>query len=151
LNPDGTLRWRLRTGGITESSPVIAPDGTIYVGANNDLWAITPEGKQKWTRWAEGANETTPLVLADSSVWYVNRWGQFTRLSAAREFAASTFLSGDYGFASLGIATNGTLYGPGDYTRFYAFRNRLPLAQSPWPKFRGNPQNTGRGSDGVVE
>jgi len=43
LISDGTLRWRMRTGGITESSPVIGPEGTIYVASTRQkLWAITP-------------------------------------------------------------------------------------------------------------
>ena len=40
LNTNGSLRWKLHTGGITESSPVIGPDGTIYLGVNQQrLWA----------------------------------------------------------------------------------------------------------------
>jgi len=137
------LRWRLRTGGITESSPVIALDGTIYVGVNQDLWSITPDGKQKWARWNEGRIETTPLVLADGSVWYANEWGQVIQLSPDMKFIGFAFMGGPFGFASPAIATNGTLYLPGEGSRFFALRNRVPLAQSSWPKFRGNPQNTG--------
>jgi len=48
LNSDGKLAWRVRTGGITESSPVIGLDGIVYVAVNKQLWAITPDGKKKW-------------------------------------------------------------------------------------------------------
>ncbi|MCA1555031.1 MAG: PQQ-binding-like beta-propeller repeat protein, partial [Chloroflexi bacterium] len=43
------LRWTFNSGLSVSSSPAIANDGTIYVGAwNNNLYAINPNGTQKW-------------------------------------------------------------------------------------------------------
>ena len=38
LNPDGTLKWESKVGGV--SSPAIGADGTIYVGGLSGLYAF---------------------------------------------------------------------------------------------------------------
>jgi outer membrane protein assembly factor BamB len=42
LNPDGTLRWRfpLPEGGMVLIGPAIGNDGTLYVGAGSNLYAV---------------------------------------------------------------------------------------------------------------
>jgi outer membrane protein assembly factor BamB len=42
LNPDGTLRWRfyLPEGGTVILGPAIGADGTLYVGAGSNLYAV---------------------------------------------------------------------------------------------------------------
>jgi len=46
---DGTIKWQFKVGATVESSPVIGPNGTIYVGAHdNNLYAINPNGTLKW-------------------------------------------------------------------------------------------------------
>lgn len=47
LNPDGTLNWKTRLGGINWSSATILSDGTLYIGTHNNnpgmhgyLWAL---------------------------------------------------------------------------------------------------------------
>ncbi|MFC1661808.1 PQQ-binding-like beta-propeller repeat protein [Gemmatimonadota bacterium] len=48
LNPDGTLNWKTRLGGINWSSAAILFDGTLYIGTHNNnpgmhgyLWALS--------------------------------------------------------------------------------------------------------------
>lgn len=42
VNPDGTLRWRfhLPEGGMVIMGPAIGADGTLYVGAGSNLYAV---------------------------------------------------------------------------------------------------------------
>ncbi len=47
LNPDGSLNWMTRLGGINWSSATILEDGTLYIGTHNNnpgfhgyLWAL---------------------------------------------------------------------------------------------------------------
>jgi len=47
---NGTLKWKFQTDAQINSSPVIANDGTIYIGpsADNYLYALNPDGTLKW-------------------------------------------------------------------------------------------------------
>jgi len=129
---------------VTESSPTVAPDGTIYVGVNQEVWAITPDGKQEWTAHNEGAIGAAMLVRADGSFCYANRWAQFVVFGPDKVCQAVVFLSGAYDSASAAIGPTGTLYASGQReAQFFALRAAVPLAQSSWPKFRANPRNTG--------
>ncbi len=43
LSPGGTLIWRYKTGNQVDASPVIGPDGTLYVGSDDKrLYAFAP-------------------------------------------------------------------------------------------------------------
>jgi outer membrane protein assembly factor BamB len=43
LSPGGTLVWRYKTDGQVDSSPVLGPDGTLYVGSDDKrLYAFGP-------------------------------------------------------------------------------------------------------------
>ena len=46
--PTGTAWTRSVGGGL--SSPVIASDGTIYIGGSGSLYALNSNGTVKWTR-----------------------------------------------------------------------------------------------------
>jgi outer membrane protein assembly factor BamB len=50
LNPDGTLGWKFRAGPV-QDSPVIGPDGAIYVTTmSGDVFAINSNGTLRWQR-----------------------------------------------------------------------------------------------------
>jgi outer membrane protein assembly factor BamB len=150
LDPKGALRWRLKTGGITESSPALGPDGTVYVGVNNKLCAVSPEGKLWWERWVTWDNtarpvDASPLVLVDDTVCVISREGFLTAMDQEKRSVWGMWM-GAHGWPA--VAEDGTLYAIGTAEKtigtVVALRSNVPLARSPWPKFRGNPQNTGR-------
>ncbi len=147
LNPDGGLKWRLRTGGITESSPVIGQDGTLFVGVNESLWAITPDGKKKWERGQEGLVSASPVVLADNSVCSTSGYGYLMNLVGPTQ-VNWMFPMQFNAKISPAIGARGTLFTTLGVVNVGFFLDALtgeaPLAQSPWPMFRGNPQHTGR-------
>jgi hypothetical protein len=144
VNQDGSLRWRLRTGGITQSSPVIAPNGVIFVAVNATLWAITPDGKKKWERLLDTSVDSSPLVLADGTVCIPSPW---TLIATDPEDLTVkwTFHCPPQGQGSPTVGSSGVLYSTGDPSGavLSAVRVGQPLATSGWPKFRGNLRNTG--------
>jgi outer membrane protein assembly factor BamB len=143
LDFDGTLKWRLRTGGITESSPVIGEDTTLYVGVNNQLWAITAKGEKKWNRNVEDLIQPTPMILANSSICFESGWGVLLNITPDRTL---NWVYKTIGHGSPAVAETGEIY-VCDATHMIAVGNKAPLAHSPWPKFRGNARNTGNVSD----
>ena len=145
------LRWQLRTGGIRESSPVIGMDGTIYVGVNPELWAISPDGQMKWGRVGgeENPMDASPVILADGSIWCVSRYGMLCCFNPGGERREMKYLFG-YGYGSPAIGPTGAIYVP-DWgvpgRGFSALHAGAALAHTPWPKFRGNARNTGNIQD----
>jgi len=151
LNSDGSRRWQLRTGGITASSPVIGPDGTIFISVNQTHCAITAEGKLKWRRgfWnapPDAFGENAAAVLADDSVVFTGADNFVMTVPTDKgdvEWWWNYWLFGP-GYSSPLVAPNGVIYVAGLFGRLEALQHNAPLANSPWPTFRGNSQRTGR-------
>lgn len=145
LNADGSLRWRLHTGSITQSCPVLGANGNIYVGVNEFLWAVSKQGAKLWTIPAPGWERvvrSSPTVLADDSIYLIPACGELSLVDPKPQFRWHFSLRGN-SYTSPAIGPNGTLYIGMEWFQFVALDTHQPLAQSPWPKFRGNPQNTG--------
>jgi len=73
--PDGTLKWRFKTGRRRIfSPPAIGIDGTLFVGAarrtDGMFFALTPEGVEKWSTPIKGRLfNTAPVVDAAGTVY----------------------------------------------------------------------------------
>ena len=54
--------WELKTGHVVRSSPAIGSDGTVYVGSDNNLYAINTESlglaKSPWPMRGQNARHT---------------------------------------------------------------------------------------------
>jgi outer membrane protein assembly factor BamB len=49
LNPNGTLAWRFAATRPVQQHPVVANDGTVYIGLDGVLHAFDPNGTVRWT------------------------------------------------------------------------------------------------------
>ena len=147
LNPDGTLKWRLKTGGITESSPVIGQDGTLYLGVNQNVWLVSPAGQRQTMQLGDVQFEATPVALADGTLCFVSGYGWIITFLTPGDWKWALYAFGSR-TASPAVAASGTIYLaaylPSHEPGMLALHARVPLANSPWPKFRGNLQNAGR-------
>lgn len=147
LQRDGSLRWRLQTGGMTASSPVISGDGAVFLGVNNELWLVGNDGKQVWARANESLIEMSPVAFDDLSACYIHGWGGMLDLDRERMPRWSFFFEANPTIASPAVSDDGVLYACGTTNRFLALETVPRLARSSWPRFRGNPQNTGNLAD----
>lgn len=151
LNPDGTQRWELQTGGITRSSPVLGADGTIYVSVNASHCAVSAAGDFKWQRafWHPSPGcfgESAAAVLANGLVVFTGGDGFVMTVpgdDGSEEWMWNFWLNGP-SYSSVVVGRDGAIYALGLSVEFHALRNSVPLAESPWPMFRADPQHTGR-------
>src|SRR5262245_53654899 len=63
--------WSVDLGCRTDSSPAVAPDGTIYLGAfDGKLWALNPNGWRKWTFQTGLEVKSSPAVGPDGTIYF---------------------------------------------------------------------------------
>ena len=66
----GTMKWAFTTGDWVDSSPAIGPDGTIYIGSeDNKLYAINPDGTEKWAFNTGGNVNSSPAIGPDGTIY----------------------------------------------------------------------------------
>lgn len=123
---DGTAAWTfaLESGGssINVASPVVAPNGTVYVGTRGGiivpgrLWAISPGGSSR-SFVASNWIDATPTVGPDGTI-YVGDWSG--KLYALRDTGTALqklweYDTGAFIYSSAAIGPDGTIYvGAGD-------------------------------------
>lgn len=66
----GTVLWTFETGDVIQSSPALAPDGTIYFGSHDGrLYAVNPDGSKKWAFRTLGNIPSSPVVAKDGTIY----------------------------------------------------------------------------------
>jgi large repetitive protein len=121
---DSMLAWRYDgPDSIANSSPVLAADGTIYIGnTDRELLALWPVGTLRWQFKAAGNfRHSTPAVAPDGTI-YVG--GSDGRLYAIRPDGTLRWtFSANAGIrTSPNLGPDGTIYFGADNGRVYAVR-----------------------------
>lgn len=139
VNPDGTLKWTCPVLGRVYSSPCIGADGTIYFGTDyHRFYAVDPSGSILWEYETESLIMSSPAVGADGTVFVGCHDGYLYAFDTGGELVKMYWQAGSG--TSPAIASDGTVF-VGSYA---VSTGSMGLADSPWPKFRGNKHNTGR-------
>ncbi len=87
LNPDGTLAWRFQGNGPIQQHPVVAQDGTVYVGIDGRLHAFTSTGVLKWTtNLGDTALPGGPALSADENTIFASGYTSAGPVSTAYAF-----------------------------------------------------------------
>ncbi|MEO0258772.1 MAG: PQQ-binding-like beta-propeller repeat protein, partial [candidate division WOR-3 bacterium] len=147
IDENGELKWKFKTGGEIYSSPAIDSLGTIYIGCYDGfLYAVRHDGKLKWKFQTGSPIESTPAIGSDGTVYVGSGYELFAISSEGK--LKGKFTTGGWIGSSPSIDSNGTIYIGSGNGCLYALRSTsASLANSPWPKFRGNLRNTGRYGD----
>ncbi|RLE71848.1 MAG: hypothetical protein DRJ45_02925, partial [Thermoprotei archaeon] len=144
INPDGSLKWKFKTGDDIWSSPAIAKDGTIYVGSlDGYLYAINPDGSLKWKFKTGGSVVSSPAIAQDGTI-YVGSDDCCLYAINPDGLLKWKFKTGGWVCSSPTIGPDGTVYfGSNDGYLYAIYDDNGGLADSPWPKFRHDLLNTG--------
>jgi outer membrane protein assembly factor BamB len=119
---DSNLAWSyLAADSIVYSSPVVAPDGTIYVGTlGEDLLALDPEGGLIWSYQGQSNfRHASPAIGADGTVYIGGADGVLHAVwpdgSPRWTFQADAAIK-----TSANVALDGTIYFGADDGKLYA-------------------------------
>ena len=143
LNPDGTPRNEVKTGGATASSPALGVDGTIYLGINSNYCGLTPEGRQQWVHPTGGLIESSPALAADGVFYCASRDQILIAIGPDGKWRWGVYELGLITSSPV-IAPDGTVYILSYDNKLNAFKASSPPAKSSWPMFRADAQHTGR-------
>ena len=127
IYPNGTEKWKFKTGGlILGSSPAIAEDGTIYVGAwDSILYAINSDGTLKWKFNTNGGNiASSPTIGEDGTIYFgdLGDFGYNSKIWAVNPNGTEKwhYTIDDRIYSDPCIGNDGTIYIGSDDTYLYA-------------------------------
>ncbi|MEI6308765.1 MAG: stalk domain-containing protein, partial [bacterium] len=64
------FRWQFSSGEAIDSSPVLAQDGTIYIGSSDgNLYALSSDGTKRWEFATGGAIHATPAIGGSGTIY----------------------------------------------------------------------------------
>src|SRR5262249_20064949 len=120
----GGRRWSYPTGKGIFSSPIVAADGTIYVGsADRTFYALNPDGSLRWSPPAAEIIASAALLDDRGRVYFGSGDGMVYALDAKTGAQSWTFLadppSGGLALlrwfeGNVGLLPDGTLLAPND-------------------------------------
>ena len=124
VNPDGTRKWRFFTGSQFEpTSPVIAADGTVYIGAymtgswggDSSFYAVNPDGTKKWESYLEDAPSSA--AIGEQGTVYMGTMANC--LIAMNPDGSEKWRFEDLEFKGPAIGSDGSIYA-GSYESLWA-------------------------------
>jgi outer membrane protein assembly factor BamB len=143
---DGTIIWQWDSPDDILSSPVVGPDGTIYILYANGVYALNPSGTLKWNTALSsfsGMRLNTPSVGADGSIFFVSgNTGVLYALDSEGNIKWTVETDGTAA-GNPTISPDGTLYFVSSPDLYAINTDSGGLADSPWPMYMHDPQHTG--------
>jgi outer membrane protein assembly factor BamB len=154
----GTGNWFLNAG-AEPSGPVVGPDGSIYIGGGGKLSKLDSEGEAVWVFVPPlGGVVSTPAITVDGYVYVLVVQGKkklalqvADSLYAVNPDGTRRWACGlgegmtdpDYPLSAPKVDANGFIY-VGDGYRAWCVVGISAPAQSIWPMFQHDAQNSGR-------
>ena len=102
------------------SLPSIAPDGTIYFGKSNHLYAITPDGTLKWTYQTGDKVYSSPGIGADGTIYVGSMDNKLHAINPDGTPKWTYMVGNDIMYSSPAIGADGTVFVGTDDNKLYA-------------------------------
>jgi len=156
LTPEGTVKWVFTAqggGGSVIPSPVIAPDGMIYLAVapyynSSTLYAILPDGTLRWQVALSDPLIATPAVAAEGTIYLGTATGRFLAISSAGVIKWTSTISTQVS-SSAAVGTDGIVYVGAQDMNLYAIK---PDGSVKWSYPTGGviTSSPSIGADGVI-
>lgn len=158
VNPDGTLKWNYLLVSNADAGPVIGPEGNVYLVVEDAngisfLYAWNRSGEILWMFPTDDGSHSTPAVGEDGVIYFgtgdpwtdwETHWRGSSVYAVSAEGIQQWRIRADYPVMSCpAIGLNGAVYITTDRGLLAISSSSLGLADSSWPKYRGNARNTG--------
>ncbi len=143
------IEWTVRLDTISDTTPAIGADGTIYFGTfEGRLCAINPDGTRKWSFRTEREICSSPALGNDGTIYFGSR---DRKLYAVRPDGKLSwkFQTGAWVDASPALGSDGSIYFGSWDKKFYAL---TPAGEKRW-QFQTEGEivsSAGIGSDGTI-
>ncbi len=150
ISPSGKEKWSFEFGKwvTINNSAVVTKDGTIIIAAANKLRALNSKGEEKWRIFDGGNSMFTSAAVASDGTLYISQGYKLYAVDSKNPQEDPVLIAETEDFirSSPTISSDGTVYFGSDDGKLYAVKtNSGGLASTPWPKFRKDIENTGRG------
>jgi outer membrane protein assembly factor BamB len=110
----GAVKWRFATAGDVEPSPALAPDGTLYFGADDGrAYAVnSTDGTLKWSfSFPDGSDtDSSPALGADGTVYIGSDKGTFYAINGQDGALKWAFLASGEISGAPAIGKNGAVF-----------------------------------------
>ncbi len=116
---DGEVLVHLRTEGDVDTGIAVAPDGTAYFGAGQELWAVAPEGEVRFRFRANDKIFSAPAVDDDGTIYVGSQDDYLYALAPDGALRWSFHADNDLDSGPV-IGDDGTIYCASDDHRVYA-------------------------------
>lgn len=116
----GTLKWKVYTDNVVECSAALGPDGDIYFGNGDGIYALKPNGDKKWL-YDLPKSGGSPAIGVDGTVYAPCNDNYFYALTPQGDCKWSYKFNG-FGNSTPGIGPDGTIYVGSVDKKLYAFR-----------------------------
>jgi hypothetical protein len=117
VNPAGTDKWTFKMDDVSTSAFfAISSEGTIYLGAHNNLYAVASNGKLKW-KFGTSGDVSSPAIASDGTIYVGSGDGYLYAIGGTSHPAPPTApqdLSTSYG--SSGVQLSWASCNPGTYS-----------------------------------
>ena len=144
LNPEGTLKWSVRTAQAVAVSPCSGTNGDIYVGDNSGrLYSFNLQGRTNWIFQASGAVASGATVAADGTIFFTT---SAQNLYAVKPNGALLWQTSNAGIMLDGsvLLQDGRLAYSTTAGTLVAVRTAQRPGAQDWATFRGDYERTGR-------
>ena len=147
-DPMPSAPWKYSVGSTPLSSCAIGTDGTIYVGANGDLYALNGNGTLKWSTPIGGTTRSSPAIADDGTIYVGSPDDRLYALNPGGSVNWSYLTSGDI-TSSPAIAPDGTVYVGSRDGKLYAIN---PNGTKKWSRALADihMSSPAVGSDGTI-